>query len=345
MDLTGRRRRRGEVIASVLARSWRADPPATRVRPDDLARVTPLLVATGAAGLAWRTTKLRPDLLTIAEPLHRAWLLEVGRERLRDEMVAALAAAAAAKGVEVMIYKGWAAARFYPEPGLRPSGDIDVIVKPDDARAAEEIAATVPGIALDIHRSPPPGLGTSGELLARAAQITVDGAEIAVPATADHVLMSAWHMFKHGAWRPLWLCDIATMLEADPQEGRPVEEPYASYRSVAAGLAATALEARTEHLMAPDWVRQTVAEEWGSLRFRAYGPLATSLRTSPLTAVIELPGRLPNRLAATVALEITIRGQQDQAARYQLIGRRVRRTATEGVRSFLKRKLASGHNI
>jgi hypothetical protein len=322
MDLTGRRRRRGEVIASVLAGSWRADPPATRVRPDDLAMVTPLLVATGAAGLAWRTTKLRADLVHIAEPLHRAWLLEVGRDRLRDEMVAALTAAAVAKGVEVMIYKGWAAARFYPEPGLRPSGDIDVIVEPDDARAAEEIAATVPGIALDIHRSPPPGVGTSRDLLARADQITVDGAAIAVPGPADHVLMSAWHMFKHGAWRPLWLCDIAVMLESSPDETLAADEPYASWWSVAAGLAATMLEARIEHVTAPEWVRLTLAAEWGSGRFRAYGPLAASMRASPLKAMTELPGRLPNRVATAVAQGLRIGAEPNRATRYRVIARR-----------------------
>jgi len=311
------------VIASVLAGSWRADPPATQVRPDDLAGVTPLLVATGAAGLAWRTTKLRPDLVKIAEPLHRAWLLEVGRDRFRDEMVATLAAAAEAKGIEVLIYKGWAAARSYPGPGLRPSGDIDVIVSPEDAPAAAEIAASVPGIALDIHRSPPSGLGTSGELLARADQITVDGARIAVPAPADHMLMSVWHMFKHGAWRPLWLCDIAVMLESSPDESPAADEPYASWWSVATGLAATMLEARSEPRSAPGWARRTVAEEWGSLQFRAYGPLAATLRASPLKAANELPARLPNRLAATVALGLPIGARPEGTARFRLVARRL----------------------
>lgn len=323
MDLTGKRRQRGELIAKVLAGSWRADPPATLVTPDELAVVAPLLVATGAAGLAWRTTQLRTDLHEVAERLRRAWLLEVGRDRLRDELVAALAAAAEAKGIEVLVYKGWAAARSYPCSGLRPSGDIDVIVTADDVPAAREIAANIPRIVLDVHASPPPGLGSAAALLARAERVTIDGATIAVPASADHVLMSAWHMFKHGAWRPLWLCDIAALLEAAPEESPPVEEPYASYWSVAAGLTATMLAADVEPRQAPAWVRRTLAEEWGTLQFRAHGPLAASLRTSPMKALVELPGRLPNRLAATVGLGLPIGGRPDRMATARVIARRL----------------------
>lgn len=320
-----RRRRRGEVIASVLAGSWRADPPATSVTTDDLARVAALLVATGAAGLAWRTTRTRTDLLPVAEQLRRAWLLEVGRERLRQELVAALAATAGAKGIEVMVYKGWAAARHYPGPGLRPSGDIDVIVQPEDVPAAHEIAAAVPRIVLDIHSAPPPGLGTAHALLARAERVTIDGATIAVPAPSDEVLMAAWHMFKHGAWRPLWLCDVATVLEAAPGEALPTDEPARSYWSAAAGLAATMLDARTQPQAAPEWVTRTVTEEWGWERFRAYGPLAASFRASGLKAVAELPGRLPNRLAAAVALGFPIEVQPDRTATYRVIARRSRK--------------------
>ncbi|MGI8631867.1 MAG: nucleotidyltransferase family protein [Solirubrobacterales bacterium] len=260
MGMTGRRRHRGEVIAKVLAGSWRADPPATAVSPDQLALVAPLLMATGAAGLAWRTAKLRVDLLPVAEQLRQAWLLEVGRERLRDELVAELAAAAEAKGIEVLIYKGWAAARYYPGPGLRPSGDIDVIVAAEDASGAHEIAARIPRIVLDVHSSPPPGLGTAPALLARADRVTIEGATVAVPALGDHVLMTAWHMFKHGAWRPVWLCDVAAMLEAALSLGvaPPADEPYDSYWAVAAGLAATMLGARTEPRVAPVWVRRTL---------------------------------------------------------------------------------------
>ena len=236
--------------------------------------MVPLLVATGAAGLAWRTTKLRPDLVSAAEPLRQAWLLEVGRDALRDEMVAALAAAAEAKGIEVLIYKGWAAARSYPGPGLRPSGDIDVIVDPADVPGAQEIASTIPRLVLDIHATPPPGVGSVGALLARADRIPVDGATIAVPSAADHVLMTAWHMFKHGGWRPLWLCDVAAMLETAFDFATPVDEPFASYWSVAAGLSASMLGAHTEPRTAPEWVRRTVTEEWGSMRFRAIRPAA-----------------------------------------------------------------------
>lgn len=324
MDLTGGRRRRGAIIASVLAGSWRAEPTATEVSSEDLALVAPMLVATGAAGLAWRTAKLRADLLPVAEQLRQAWLLEVGRERHRDELLAALASAAEAKGIEVLIYKGWAAARHYPGPGLRPSGDIDVIVGPGDGPAAEEIAASSPRLVLDIHRSPPPGLGTARSLLARAERVRVDGATVAVPGLVDHVQMAAWHMFKHGAWRPLWLCDVAAMLEAGPNEKPPVDEPYASYWSVAAGLAATVLEARAQPSVAPPWARHTLLEEWGWERFRAHGPLTASFRASAVRAMRELPARLPNRLAAVVALGLPIGAQPDRTARYRLVAHRLR---------------------
>ncbi|MEJ7582720.1 MAG: nucleotidyltransferase family protein [Acidimicrobiales bacterium] len=333
MDVTGRRRRRGELIAEVLAGSWRAEPPATTVTSDELAQVAPLLVATGAAGLAWRTARPRPDLLPVAARLREAWLLEVGRERLREELVAGLAAAAEAKGIEVLVYKGWAVARHYPGPGLRPSDDIDVIVTAGDAPAVQAISTDLPRIVLDVHRSPPPGLGTVGALLTRAQRVTVDGATIAIPAPADHLQMAAWHMFKHGGWRPLWLCDIAAMLEAGPVGRPPTDEPYASYWSVATALAASMLEARNDRGVAPEWVRRILAVEWGRPGFRAYGPLAASLRTSAVRAVAELPGRFPNRLAAAVTLGLPIGAEPDRTAPYRLIARRLARRRPPGPRS------------
>lgn len=41
---------------------------------------------------------------------------------------------------------------------------------------------------------------------------------IRVPAAEDHFRLVAIHLLSHGAWRPLWLCDIAAMLEDLPQD-------------------------------------------------------------------------------------------------------------------------------
>src|SRR5204863_8636632 len=56
-------------------------------------------------------------------------------------------------GVEPLLAKGWAVARLYPEPGLRPAGDIDLCVRPEQYSAAQRAVRCPggPGGLADLH--------------------------------------------------------------------------------------------------------------------------------------------------------------------------------------------------
>src|SRR5918998_1141904 len=112
--------------------------------------------------------------------------------------------------------KGRAAARLYPEPGLRPSGDVDVCVRPSQlerAASALEDART----CVDLHA----GLGREeprdfDELYERADAFRLGETLVRAPGAEDHLRLLCLHMLRHGAWRPVWLCDVAAAVESRP---------------------------------------------------------------------------------------------------------------------------------
>ena len=55
-------------------------------------------------------------------------------------------------------------------------------------------------------------------MFARSESIELGGTSIRVPSAEDHLRLVAIHFLSHGAWRPVWLCDIAAMLEDLPQD-------------------------------------------------------------------------------------------------------------------------------
>ena len=62
-----------------------------------------------------------------------------------------------ATGLQPILIKGWAAARLYPETGLRPYGDIDVCVRPDQLAAAKKLLHEAAGSCgwVELHEGVP----------------------------------------------------------------------------------------------------------------------------------------------------------------------------------------------
>jgi hypothetical protein len=59
-----------------------------------------------------------------------------------------------AEGIEPVLIKGWAIARLYPDAGLRPYGDIDLCIRPDQfaaASAALKCLEDLDGHYVDLH--------------------------------------------------------------------------------------------------------------------------------------------------------------------------------------------------
>src|SRR5207302_3420550 len=127
-----------------------------------------------------------------------------------------------------VVVKGGAVARLYGEPGLRPYGDLDLCVRPSDQAAARAAlqAPDAPPVLVDLHSDySPHQRGHSlmkdcrvEELYDRSQLVRLGEAEVRILGPEDHLRFLCLHMLGHGAWRPLWLCDIAVALEARPAD-------------------------------------------------------------------------------------------------------------------------------
>ena len=99
----------------------------------------------------------------VGEQLRDAYRLHALQAAVHERELAEVVPALQAAGIEALIVKGWAAARLYAEPGLRPYGDIDVCVGPTRHRAAREaLAASLPSVDVDLHR----GLAVNSRMIA-----------------------------------------------------------------------------------------------------------------------------------------------------------------------------------
>jgi hypothetical protein len=230
--------------------------------------------------------------------------------------------------VDAILAKGWAAAGFYTNRDLRPYGDIDICVRPEVFRLAQEVLSRPEAndCWVDLHKHfTEIGDRTIDEIFARSTVVQLGHEHIRVLGPEDHLALLCIHLLKHGAWRPLWLCDIAAAVESLPATfdwhiflGR--WRRRAAWIACAIGLAHQLLGARIGHLPlkpelpeVPGWLAQGVLEQWSSLFPADHlpvrpAPLMTrNLRSGrniikgaierwpdPITATFNLGGRFNN---------------------------------------------------
>jgi hypothetical protein len=250
-------------------------------------------------------------------------------------------------GLEPLFFKGPAVSRHYCESHLRPSGDIDICAPPgrhDECRNLlrrhSNSLASSPGIGLsqetgqfvvhcgpgeracevDLHSSLERfALRSLEAVFARSELIKLGGASIRVPAADDHLRLVAIHFLSHGGWRPVWLCDIAAMLEDLPQNfdwDRCLgDEPRtARWISSAIELAHRLLGASVDRMPSnsriqrlPKWLTRTVLKEWQTpveTRYRGASLTFALARPQhwldPRKLVVDIKARWPNAIQATI---------------------------------------------
>jgi len=54
------------------------------------------------------------------------------------------------------------------------------------------------------------------DLLTRVRSVSLNGAEVRIFGPEDHLRLVALHALEHGLARPVWLCDVAVLLESLP---------------------------------------------------------------------------------------------------------------------------------
>src|SRR5437016_12703833 len=128
----------GRLIARALSGAWRSDVPPLALSSTELSEIAPILLRTGEGGLLWWRVRSTP----LADTAAAVELLEVYRHfalqaAIRDRHLVQALTLLRSAGVEPLLVKGWAVARLYPSPGLRPYGDLDFCVRPDQFARAQ----------------------------------------------------------------------------------------------------------------------------------------------------------------------------------------------------------------
>jgi hypothetical protein len=149
-------------------------------------------------------------------------------------------------GIGALVFKGLAvAAKYYPEPWLRPASDIDMIVRPADVRGAVsaleaddwKVVRGLPSTKLEfsnhvvltkgqrqrleLHFAPIADFQARIDverLFERAERVCLEGKKwLMAPQEADHFVLLAAHLIHHARSHSVkWFFDLKLMLRARP---------------------------------------------------------------------------------------------------------------------------------
>lgn len=315
----------GRLIAKVMSRAWASGPlPTLHLSDFELDQVAPLLYNSGCAGLGWwriRDTALRET--ASGEMLHQAFRLLALQAVIHEDRIRKTFSLLRSVSVEPILVKGWAVARAYPQQALRPYGDIDLIVRRCDYRIAMEAAEEdLRDCQLDLHVLPFELADRSIEdLFSRSQVVPCADEQVRVLSPEDHFALLAIHLLKHGAWRPLWLCDLPALLESSSDFDWDLclgkDRSRANWILAATGLAQTLLDAsiKDKEIAArakqvPVWLKQQVLKEWEApfahlqSPFRHHAPISFYLRR-PRGVLSDLARRWPSPIVATISVNGT----------------------------------------
>lgn len=271
---------RGHLIASFLAGSWRRALPPLEFTEKQLAEITPLLGTSGAAGLGWcRVRHTELSLTECGQLLRQAYRLQALHVFIHERQIRKVFRLLRQRGIEPVLAKGWAVASLYPDTALRPYGDIDLLVRPEEFKTAQSVltSAEARDCWVDLHTNFAGLEGRStNELISRSKVVELDGELIRVLSVEDHLALLCIHLLKHGAWRPLWLCDIAAAIETissdfDWQICLGGDDKRRAWISVALLLSGKLLGANLDKTSfyigsdLPEWVVKSVLNQWSHL--------------------------------------------------------------------------------
>ncbi len=293
------------LLAEALRGTFRAGPVAPLLLP-------PALVAsaevTGAEALILRRTTVAPS------ETERFQSLELLR---RERWLVSLFSAFDAHGIRAATFKGWAIARLYGRPGLRPVGDVDLLVRPEDLTHARSVLPRLQGesevdLQADLARYLP---DRSVEALLEASEeVPVPGGHIRVLGPADHLRLVCLHQLHHGCWRPLWLCDVAVLVEALPADfswsaclagSEHLSEGVLSCVQLASEWLGARPSVAPPASTVPVWFERAVRRAWA----RGYRPSPERLEGISWSRLPSaLRARWPDPLSSTLHLDAPFRG-------------------------------------
>lgn len=225
-------------------------------------------------------------------------------------------------GVEPILIKGWAAARYYPKPFLRAIGDIDLAVCPEDYEKALELKRGFGDAALDIHR----GLRHLDtldweDLFRNSQEVACGDGFVRVLRPEDHLRVLAVHWLTDGGAYRNKLWDIFYLLEScgsDFDWERCLGQISARRRRWVIcvvgvvrkylGLQVEGLPFAAETEDLPVWFVQALEKEWASdVRLlplhqvlgdkrELWRQIKKRVPPNPIQAVVEMEGDFANRV-------------------------------------------------
>jgi hypothetical protein len=310
---------RSNLIAALLAGTWRASPPVAACSAEELELIAPLLMETGAAALAWRRLRhSRLEATPAAHQLHDVYRLYQLLAVVYEREVAEIFRLLRSHGIEPVMVKGWAVSRHYAEPEARPCGDVDLCVRQEQYEAAQAVLKGRSNAAhhADIHKGFRHLDNRSfDELMARSEMVQLEGESIRVLSAEDHLRVLCYHFLREGGWWPLWLCDISVALETRPPNfdwdlclsGRgPVSDWVAcaiglAHQLLGADVRETPVAVRAAKL--PQWLVPSILREWEvrSMSQRHRAPVAGAM-SYPMRTLLGLRHHWPTPVEATVAM-------------------------------------------
>jgi hypothetical protein len=271
--------RLGRQMTAVLAGSWRHSPAPLEMSAAALGQVTMGLLRSKAGALGWwrvRQSSLRtsPAGNRLREAYHNHSL----QAALHGHRLSRIVTRLRQGGVEPLLVKGPAIARLYPERGLRPFEDLDFCVRPDQHAAAAAILNTGPEdlSPVDLHRGVTRFYARSwDDVYGRSQLVTFGAIDVRILAPEDCLRFHCLHQLRHGFPTPLWLCDVAVVLESRPAPfdwdlALGSDRRQADWVACTIGLAHqllgvpvddTPVAERARHL--PKWLVSSVLEGWG----------------------------------------------------------------------------------
>jgi hypothetical protein len=315
----------GQLTSRALTGAWRISIPTSSLTSAEIVTITPLALSASTAALVWRGINA-PDLPE-SENLKAAYRYNALNAALHEIEVTDIFDRMRSVGIEPILFKGWGLARLYPDAGFRPYGDLDLWIRPEELESATWALPTGDRVyCVELHTSFYESYQRSfDELTIRSQLVRLNNVDIRLPCAEDHLRFICLHFLFHGGWRPLWLCDIALMIEsrgADFDWDRCLsgKRKYADWVACVIGLAhqllgadigGTPVTKRARNL--PRWLAPAILRQWGegpgmsfteqfsfSLKRELRRPLALPKRIkshwrNPVQASVEMDAWLDDR--------------------------------------------------
>jgi len=305
----------GKLVAQAVLGSWREKPPQWTLTAAQLDEIRPIVMAAGSAGLIWR--KLRATDIANWAPaveLQNSVRMQILHHAVHEKEIAEAFSMLRSIGVEPILGKGWAIARLYPERGMRPYGDIDLCIHPDHFEKARRLIESPEGpkAPLDTQRRFKRLDRTYQDLHLRSKLVRMGKIDVRIMGLEDHLRFLCIHMLRHGLWKPIWLCDVALLMESAPgdfdwQRCLSGNELQSHWVLCSLSIAKELLSARMPSTLnsaarVPDWALKAILEQWGTAdHYMRANPLRDyrhNLRKIPRALRL----RWPNPIQATIAM-------------------------------------------